>query len=389
MMRAAAAIVTLVLSSTSVVAAASQPPYEINVIVSQTGNGAFLGSSETRMLGILESAVNKRGGIRGRPVKFNINDDQSNPAVDVQLVAKFAAENAPMILGPSLVATCSAGMPAVLKNGPLLWCFSPGIFPPTGGYVFATGTNVDDQVLVMMRYFRERGWKRIGVLTATDASGQAYDHGLTSALAHSENTGVTVVVHEHMNPPDLSVDAQMVRIKAAQPDAVFTLATGTAFGTMMRSAANVGLDVPIGSGGGNLIVAQLEQYTSFLPKETYFAGTPAIAAGAVGSGPIKDAQTIYFKAFQDAGIKPDLAYNIAWDPTMLLIDALRSIGPSATAQQLRDYVLALHGWAGTNSLYDFRDGAQRGVGPREIVIDRWDNVKHVFVPASRPGGFLK
>jgi branched-chain amino acid transport system substrate-binding protein len=390
MIRNLAAVVALAFSVTSAgVTAAVQTPYEINVIVSQTGPGAFLGASETKMLAIFEAVTNKQGGIRGRPVKFNVYDDQTNAAVAVQLVTRFADEKVPLILGPSLVATCSAGMPITLKNGPVLWCYTPGVFPPAGGYVFATGTNIDDQILVMMRYFRERGWKRLGVIASTDASGQAYDHSVAAALLQPENKDVTVVAHEHMNPTDLSVDAQMVRIKAAKPDAVFTLATGTSWGTMMRSAADAGLDVPIGSGGGNLIVAQLEQYTSFLPKETYFAGTPAIAAGAVGSGPIKDAQTIYFKAFAQAGIKPDLAYNIAWDPTMLMIDALRSIGPAATAQQLRDYVVNLHGWAGTNGLYDFRDGAQRGVGPRAIVIDRWDNTKQIFLPASRPGGFLK
>jgi branched-chain amino acid transport system substrate-binding protein len=94
----------------------------------------------------------------------------------------------------------------------------------------------------------------------------------------------------------------------------------------------------------------------------YFPGTPSIAENAVRNGPIKDAQSIYFKAFKDAGVKPDLGYNIAWDPTMLLIHALRVLGPSATAQQLRDYVVNLHGWAGINGIYDFRDGLQRGVG---------------------------
>jgi branched-chain amino acid transport system substrate-binding protein len=368
---------------------AGQPPYEINVVVSQTGPAAFIGASESKMLGILETTVNKQGGIKGRPVKFLINDDQSNPVTAVQFVTRFATDKVPVILGPGFVATCAASMPVTVKNGPLTWCFAPGIYPPAGSYVLSTGATIDDTILVVARYCRERGWKRIAVVATTDASGQAFDHGVQSALSQPESKDLILVDHEHFNPTDLSADAQLVRIKAAKPDVVFALATGTPFGTALRSMANAGLNVPIVGGNGNMIMAQLGQYAAFMPREMYFPGTPSIATGAVLNGPIKDAQAVYFKAFQDAGIKPDLGYNIAWDPTMLLIDALRTIGPGATAQQLRDYIVNLHGWAGINGIYDFRDGAQRGVGARAIVMVRWDKEKQQFEPMSRPAGYLK
>ena len=307
----------------------------------------------------------------------------------VQFVTKLANDKVPVILGPGFVATCAASMPVTVKSGPLTWCFAPGIYPPAGSYVLSTGATIDDTMLVVARYARERGWKRIGVVATTDASGQAFDHGVQFAMSQPESKDLTVVDYEHFNPTDLSADAQLVRIKAAKPDVVFALATGTPFGTALRGAANVGINVPIVGGNGNMIIAQLTQYAAFLPHEMYFPGTPSIAEGAVRNGPIKDAQTVYFKAFQEAGIKPDLGYNIAWDPTMLLVDALRTIGPSATAQQLRDYIVNLHGWAGINGLYDFRDGAQRGVGSRAIVMVRWDKDKQTFVPVSRPAGLLK
>jgi branched-chain amino acid transport system substrate-binding protein len=280
-------------------------------------------------------------------------------------------------------------MPVTVKNGPLTWCFAPGITPPAGSYVLSTGTTIDDTMLVIARYSRERGWNRIAVVASTDASGQAFDHGVQYAMAQPESKALTLVDYEHFNPADLSINAQMVRVKAAKPDVVFVLATGTPFGTAMRSAADVGVNVPFVGGNGNMINAQLAQYASFLPHEMYFPGTPSIAEGAVRAGPIKDAQTVYFNAFKAAGVKPDLGYNIAWDPTMLLIDALRTLGPSATAQQLRDYVVNLHGWAGINGIYDFRDGLQRGVGPRAILMVRWEKTQQAFVPESRPAGYLK
>jgi branched-chain amino acid transport system substrate-binding protein len=255
--------------------------------------------------------------------------------------------------------------------------------------VFSTGTTTDDTVLVLIRFFREHGWKRLAVISSTDASGQSWDHGVAYAMAHGENKDVSIVVHEHMNPTDISVAGQMTRIKAANPQGILTLATGTPWGTIMRGLNDAGIDLPIGGGNGNMIITQLAQYQSFLPKELYFPGFISIAEHSVLSGPIADAQAGYFKLFRDAGIKPDLGYGIAYDPAMLLIHTLRTLGPQASAQQIRDYILQLHGWAGINGIYDFRDGLQRGVGQRALVIDRWDKSKNEFIPASRPAGYLK
>jgi len=130
-------------------------------------------------------------------------------------------------------------------------------------------------------------------------------------------------------------------------------------------------------------------FTSFLPREVYFPGLVSPAPGAVGNGPIKDAQTIYFNAFKSIGDKPDVAYNLPWDPIMMLVEALRKLGPNATGRQIHDYLVNLHGWVGINGVYDFRDGSQRGIGQITCVIDTYDAAKDKIVAVSRPGGYLK
>jgi branched-chain amino acid transport system substrate-binding protein len=368
---------------------AAERPYTINVIVSQTGPAAFIGASITRTLDIVAAIVNSRGGIAGRPFQFVVADDHSDPFVALQLFQGFAAQGSPLILGPAFVATCSAVMPKALISGPVTWCLSPGIYPPSRSYVFATGPTTDDTTLVLIRYFRERGWKRLAVITSTDASGQAWDRGVQYALRQLENSGVTLVAREYMNPTDVSVSAQMTRIKAADPQAVLTLSAGTSWGTIMRGLSDAGIDLPIGGGNGNMLTAQLRQYQSFLPRELYFPGFLNISEHAVGPGPIRDAQQPFFTALAAANTKPDLGISLAYDPAMLLVDALRRLGPSVTAAQLRDYLLREHGWTGSNGVYDFRDGSQRGLGPRSLVVDRWDPVNEAFISVSRPGGYSR
>ena len=369
--------------------AADQTPYEINAVLSLTGPAAFIGASEARTLGIVATTVNHSGGINGRPIAFHISDDQSNPVLSVQLVNGLIGEHVPLIFGPGFTATCAATMALTMKTGPVMWCMAPGIYPDPGSYVFSTQATTDQTVIVMVRYFRLRGWKRMAVISSTDASGQAFDHGVATAAALPENRDVQIVAHEHMSPTDISISAQASRIKAANPQVLMTLATGSPWGTIMRGIADAGINVPIGGGNGNLIIAQLDQYRAFLPSEMYFPGNIAVAPESIGKGPIEDAQAVYFNAFRAAGIKPDLGYNIGWDPAMILVGALRALGTSASAEQVRNYIVNLHGWVGINGVYDFRDGAQRGIGQRSQVMDRWDKTRSVFVAVSRPAGYLK
>ncbi len=368
---------------------AADSPFVINAVLSQTGPAAFLGASETKALLMIEDQVNKHGGLHGQPIKFEIADDQSNPLLSTQLVAKIAAAKPAFMIGPGFVATCLASMATIAQNGPLAYCLAPGIRPPAGGYMFSSGPDGDQTTLVMVRWLRLRGWKRVAVISTTDASGQAFDHGVQFAMLQPENKDVTLVATEHMNPADISANAQMVRIKGAQPDAILVLATGTPWGTMMRAASDVGLNVPIVGGNGNASLPALDQYAKYLPKDLYFAGPPAIAEGSVGAGPIRDAQSVFFAALKAANSKPELLYTQAWDPAMLLIDAVRHLGTNATTQQVRDWVLSQQSWAGISGIYDFKDGSQRGVGARALIMLRWDPDKQDFTAVSRPAGYLK
>jgi branched-chain amino acid transport system substrate-binding protein len=171
-------------------------------------------------------------------------------------------------------------------------------------------------------------------------------------------------------------------VKAANPQAVIGWAAGTATGTIFRGLHDAGIDVPVLAGNGNMIPAQLAQYTGFLPRELYFSGRRALVADPTAPRGVRDAQAAFQSAFKAAGVKPNFVHTLAWDPALVLIDALRKAGPEASPQQLNDYIGHLRGWAGINGSYDFTAIPQRGIGLRDIVIDRWDPATSDFVLAA-------
>ena len=368
-------------------AAAAEATHDINVILPLTGGASFLGKEEQKALQLVEKMINKDGGIRGQPLKFVFYDDQSSPQTAVQLTNRAIASKPALVLGASLASVCNAMAP-LMQSGPLMYCFSPGIHPPKGSYVFTSSVSTVDLAQALIRFFRLKGWTRIAFMTSADATGQDAERGLDQAVALPENQGVTVVERAHFNTSDVSVAAQIERIKAAQPQALIAWSTGTPIATVFKGIVQAGLDIPIATTHGNMTYAQMTQYAAFLPKQLYFPSPKWVPhEGILTLEPaVEKAQKQFFDTFKEANIKPDIAATLAWDPALIVIDALRHLGPSATASQVRDYIANLKGFAGINGLYDFPSVPQRGLDAQGAVVTLWNPARQAWELVSKPTG---
>jgi branched-chain amino acid transport system substrate-binding protein len=366
--------------------ATAADPYDIYVIAPLTGSSAFLGKEESNAIGVIQDVVNKSGGIRGRPIRFIVQDDQSIVQNSVELLNTDIAKKVPLVLGASSVANCSAMAPLV-ANGPVVYCFSPGIHPPPGSYVFSASISTGDFVGASIRYLRGRGWRKVAIMTSNDATGQDAERSIDAAVNAPENQGtVTLVDREHFNPADLSVAAQMAHIKSSGAQAAILWTVGTSFGTLLRESVQGGLDIPLVTSSGNLNYAQLESYQSFIPDNLYMMAPPWAAPSQLSNRAVRTYINDYLNAFKAAGVRPDEGQSLAWDPVMLSLDALRHLGLDATPTQIRDYIAGLKGWTGVNGQYDFQKIPQRGIGINWLVMVRWDKNSQGLVGVSKAGG---
>jgi branched-chain amino acid transport system substrate-binding protein len=384
-----AAALALGAAGSSSRASAAGEPYELTAILSLSGIVAFTGKAMQQSLQVIEGMVNTSGGIKGHPLKITVVDDQSNPQIAVQLANQAIGRHAPVILGPAFSATCLAVAPLVAKAGPVEYCFSPAIRPARGGFTFSASVSGDDQARAYLRYFRDRHWNRVAFLSSTDATGQTYDRSFDFLLALPENRALQAVAHEHFNGADISVSAQLERIKAARPDVLVAVCSGTPFGTVLRGVTDSAIALPIATLFSNMTYAQMEQYKAYLPATLLFAGPRSMSFDGTRAGPVRESQRRYFDSFAKLNIRPDSGHTLAWDSTWVVIDALRRLGTEATAEQVRDYINNLHGWVGINGVYDFGDGEQRGIGINGVIVSRWNAAAGTFSSVSRPGGAVQ
>jgi branched-chain amino acid transport system substrate-binding protein len=368
-------------------AARAADAYEVHVILPLTGGGAFIGNGIKANYEAVEAVVNRSGAINGAPLKFVFDDDQTSPQRDVQIASGVFASKPPVVLGSAIVGLCNAMAP-LAANGPVMYCLSPSFQAPQGGFTFSAGPSTEDQVAALIRYFRLKGWTKLGVLNSIDTTGQNADKAIARALALDENKSMKIVEHQHFNPTDVSVTAQMERIKGAGAQSLIAWTTGAQVATVFKAMIQSDLNIPIGTSSGNQTFAQMEQYTSFLPKQLLIgSGLFPEHDGVIKlDARVEKAQHDMYAVMKERNVNPDISTTVAWDTGLLVAEAFRKLGPKATAVQVRDYIRGLTNFAGIDGIYDFKAHYDRGLGPDSATVVSYDAAGKRWKWLSKPGG---
>lgn len=384
---AAAVAACSLLASVSGASAAQTGPYKIDVVLPLTGGAAFLGTGERKSLQLLEGVENAKGGIHGRKIKFVFHDDETHPPTAVPMVNQIKSEHPAVILGSAISSVCNAMAPLMRRTGPVNYCFSPSLYPKSGSYVFSSSISTKALAQGLLTYFQAKGWTKIGLLTSSDATGQDAHRNIMALMKSGKFPKLHIVSDQQFNPKGMSASAQVQRIKGAQPDAMIAWSTGGPIGTVFKAIRDAGLNVPVATTDGNMTYAQMKQYAGFLPKNLYIPSPewPQSKALRVSAG-VAAAKKMFFDAFDKAGIKPDGPSTFAWDPALLVIETLKTLPEGASAEDLRKALAGITDFSGINGKYDFKTFPQRGLGPKNVVVTRWDSSADQWAVVSQAGG---
>lgn len=363
---------------------AESAPLDIPVMLPLTGPAALVGESEQQSFQVFEKDINQHGGIRSRPLHFDYLDDQANPQIAVQLFHQATSGGAQVIFGGAFSATCKAIAPLVEESSNVIfYCLSTAIRPPADSYVFTSSYHPTDLVVKMLHYFAKHGQRQVAVLLGTDASGQEVANTLPQLFGSPALEDVKIVDLDRFDPNAVSLAAQMAKVAGAHPQALGVWAAG-GIQTILRTMHDTGMDIPVAISPAFQVYSVMKQWADVLPKHIYFAA--GVWSAYMDGGAPKGTIGHFYDLYKQIGTPPDGGSELAWDPLLIVTDALRKLGPDAKASQIHAYIEGLHGFSGTNGVYDFRTHDQRGVNQSSLVITEWSAKKNTWVlaPGCRP-----
>jgi branched-chain amino acid transport system substrate-binding protein len=203
----------------------------IGVTLSMTGPAASLGIPQKNTIELLPAAIG------GEKVNWIVLDDGSDTTKAVTNARKLINEDkVDVIVGSTITPNSLAMREVAVDSGtPMLsLAASAAIINPTDPktrWVFKTPQNdalMADAVAVSMK---ANGVKTMGYLGFADAYGDGW---LAEIKRSTQTAGIKVVAEEKYNRNDPSVTGQVLKLIAANPDAVLIGAAGTPGATPVK-----------------------------------------------------------------------------------------------------------------------------------------------------------
>src|SRR3990172_1398216 len=158
--------------------------------------------------------------VAGQKVKYVILDDGGDATIAVKNARKLIDEDkADILMGSTSTPTCLAIVDAAVENKVPQICWAPIVVPQNKlPWIFTVPQQVPVMVNALVQHMKAHGVKTIGYIGFTDGWGdlcwQVMERLATAA-------GMKMVANERYNRTDTSVTAQVLKIVAARPDAVF------------------------------------------------------------------------------------------------------------------------------------------------------------------------
>jgi branched-chain amino acid transport system substrate-binding protein len=203
---------------------AANADINIGVTLSATGPAASLGIPERNTIELLPTSV------AGQKINWIVLDDASDTTKAVTNIRKLITEDKVDVVVGSTITPNSLAMIDVAADSetPMIsMAASARIVDPANPktrWVFKTPQNdalMADAVAVHMK---ANGVKTLGYIGFNDAYGDGW---LAEIKRSAQTAGIKVVAEEKYNRSDASVTGQVLKLVAANPDAILIGAAGT------------------------------------------------------------------------------------------------------------------------------------------------------------------
>jgi branched-chain amino acid transport system substrate-binding protein len=363
------------------VAGAAHGAITVGVTLSATGPAASLGIPEKNTFELIGAPV-----IGGQQVNFIILDDKSDTTEAVKNTRKLISEDKVDVIIGSTVTPNSLAMRDVVSEAevPMIsMAASALIIAPTDPktrWVFKTPQNDSLMADAIAVHMRANGVRTMGFIGFADAYGDSW---LNEIRRSAQTAGIKIVAEEKYNRNDTSVTGQVLKLIAAQPDAILIAGSGTPAATPHKDLVTRGYKGRIYQTHGVanadfLRVVGADGNGAYLP-----AGPLLVYEQLPESNAVRKSAADYvtrYEAKYGAGSRTTFGGH-AWDAYMLLQRAIPEAlkhgqpGTQAFRTALRDALESTHEVAASNGVFTITPGDHNGMDNRARVMVKIDNGK--------------
>lgn len=318
-------VLSIALGGLAMLATASSVTAEdikIGATLSLTGPAASIGIPVKKVFQILPRDIN------GTSVSWTILDDASDTTAARRNAEKLAQEGADVIIGGNTTPTALATVEVAgnTKAPVLVIAPSPSIIEPLEGarnWVFKVPLGERELTESTLRSMQKAGVKTFGFIGFNDAFGDGW---LSEFHRLAASYGIQITATEKFARTDSTVLAQVLKVLASGPNAVFVAATSTPAALPVNALRERGFKGPI-YGTSGMLNADFIRVGGKAAEGVIVAGGPVIVADALpDTNPTKKPGVALTQSYEAAykNERMSLFAGNAYDAWLLIQNAAKS-----------------------------------------------------------------
>lgn len=378
--RLATIITLLALSATH----PAQAQIKVGVDLSTTGPAASIGLPSKNVAALWPREIG------GKKIEYIILDDGSNPTGAVLNARKLTSEDkVDVIIGPNTTPSALAmiDVAAESQTPMLALAASSSIVLPMDArryWVFKMPQNDSLMATAVTKHMADNGVKTLGFIGFTDAYGESWLNEINKLL---DIRHIKLVAVERYNRADTSVTGQVLKLIAANPDAILIAGAGTPAVTPQLALVQRNYKGRIYQTHG-IATYEFLKVGGKDVEGTYFPTGPGVVATQLPDDhPSKKVAVDFVKRYE-AAYGPDSVTQFAgdaWGAWMLLADALPKAlkvaqpGTPEFRKALRDAIESTHNLVVPQGVINMSPQDHVGLDQRARVMAKIENNRWKYV----------
>jgi branched-chain amino acid transport system substrate-binding protein len=375
----------LAAAALAVAALAAQADINVGVTLSATGPAASLGIPEKNTIELMPRTIG------GQKVNYIVLDDASDTTAAVANVRRLVTESKVDVILGSTTTPNSLAMVDVVADAqtPMIsLAASSRVVEPVDAkrkWVFKTPQNDIMMALAIAQHMADNGIKSVAFVGFADAYGEGWSQEFGKAAALK---GISVVVSERYNRTDASVTGQVLKLMAANPQAVLIAGSGTPAALPQRTLKERGYTGKIYQTHGVanndfLRVVGADGEGTLLPS-----GPVLVASQLPANNPVRKSATDYVNAYEAKFGKGTVSTfgAHAWDAGLVIQAAVTAAlkkaqpGTPAFRAELRNALEATKEVVGAHGIFNMSPNDHNGLDQRARVMVKITKGAWVYQP---------
>lgn len=344
----------------------AQQDFKIGVVESVTG--PFAQAAKDEQDGVM--AWVKTRGLPGRRIVFQTLDDETNPVNSLNLFHKLASDPSISLVYALVNSTSAMSIKSIASEDKVPIISSGAVETlgvPANPWLFKIAPGPGDMMVVLCQYAQKKGYTRMASMHSTDAFGKAEE---TYLRATAPKYGITLVDVEEFADEDTNFNSQITRIKAANPQILYSGASGRTGILAFKQIRQLGLDMPLALQQSNVSQALFDAVGG--PHGVDGAMTP-MQMGAFGETIGGDTARLYKELADSLGHIPTYSNTFGYDVGLITEAAMKV--SDGSRQNLRDAIEGLKDVPGVNGPITFRPDNHTGQDYRSLRMAKLEGGK--------------